>query len=114
MRSELAQEQRDKKKETVKPYGTELNRCAETCMGWEREERVKGYSKLASSDAGMEEVLSTEKGMQGTKEMWGEKNIINPIYKGSEASMMPIRQLEIQVWSCPKKSQTEIKSWVPP
>lgn len=37
----------------------------------------------------MEEVLSTERGMQGTEEIWGEENIINPIYKDSEASIMP-------------------------
>ena len=37
----------------------------------------------------MEEVLSAERGMQGTEETWGEENIINPIYKDSEASIMP-------------------------
>ena len=28
-------------------------------------------------------------GMQGTEEIWGEKNIIKPIYKDSDAPIMP-------------------------
>ena len=81
------------------PWGTELSRWAEACTGCEGEGRTKSYSKLFLSDAGVEEILSTDKGMQGTEEIWGEENVINSIYMVSVASRVPIRQLEIQVWS---------------
>lgn len=60
----------------------------------------------------MEEVLSTEKEMQMMKKIWREE-IINSIYKDSEASTMTIRQLEIQVWGWTKRSEVHKELDVP-
>lgn len=68
-------------------------------MGCEGEGRAEGYSTLASSDARMEEVPSTEAEMQGTEEIWREENFISSVYEDSEASTMTFRQLEIQLRS---------------